>query len=513
MARLTLHSVFFVCILLAYLLIAWLTAVTKEPYTDEAWFYSPAINLVENGHMGTSIKEIAGTPWTRMDRYTYWQPPVHFIIQAGWYTIFPDGLFSMRFLSIFFGLICLVSIFTIVRKVTDNYWMALLAMFLTGIDVTFIESASDGRMDMMSTAFAFAAFAFYLFTREKNLGRAMLVGHLLVVLSGLTHPNGILALFGMIFLNIYLDRKNIVTGHVLLALIPYFAGAAGWGIYILQNPTAFWDQFSVNFLGKVGSRSIFDAVRSEFVERYLYAYGWSAGSSILAKLKLFALLTYFGGVIGSIFIARKNQDRNLNALLILFYIFFLVMIFLIGNKWARYMVYILPLYTALTAVSAVYMIQFSRVTKFVAVFILIIICAMQVGSDVRRIRDDSYHNVYLPVIEKIRELDNYFESDDDPQIIMGGSELAFELGFNTGTLELGPNSGTCGYILIEDPALGYFSGKSPDMIVLEPHFRGWFALLEVEHPEAYEYTQELLETDFESVYENRKFEVLVRKDL
>jgi hypothetical protein len=168
------------------------------------------------------------------------------------------------------------------------------------------------------------------------------------------------------------------------------------------------------------------------------------------------------------------------------------------------MVYILPLYTTLLAISAVHLIQLSRVMKFVAVTILIVICAMQVGSDIRRIQDDSYHNVYLPVIEKIRELDNNFESDDDPKIIMGGSELAFELGFNSGTSD---------YILIEDPALGYFSGISPDMIVLEPHFRGWFALLEMEHPEAYEYTQELLETEFESVYENRKFEILVRKSM
>lgn len=498
MVRKPIHSILFAVILVIFLLLASATIFTKQPYVDEGWFYSPAYNLVEHGHMGTTIKETEGYPWTDMDRYTYWQPPVHFLMQAGWYILFGKGLFSMRFLSAFFGLICLISIFSIVRKLTGNYWMALLAMFLASIDANFIDAASDGRMDMMSAGFAFAAFAFYLNDREKNIGRAMFVGHLLVVLSGLTHPNGILALFGMVALNIYIDRRNVNIRHVLLAVLPYVLGGLGWGIYILQDPSAFWDQFSVNLLGKLGSWNVFESLKSEITGRYLRAYGWSEGSSLFSRFRVFILGVYFAGVVGSFFIPRKGSAQKINILQILFIVYFLVMTILIGYKWSRYIIYILPIYASLTSIAGNYLINNVRNTKYIIYFVLIIICVMQLGTDIRRVQEDSYHNIYLPVIAKINEHPASRWFDHSQPFVFGGAELAFELGFD-------------GQV-IEDPMLGYYSGKVPDIIVLEPHYHGWFATLSEELPEVYEYTREVLSNEYTSVYQYYQFEIFMRNE-
>jgi 4-amino-4-deoxy-L-arabinose transferase-like glycosyltransferase len=448
--------------------------------------------------MGTSIKETAGYPWTKIDQLTYWQPPVDFLMQAGWYSIFGTGLFSMRYLSAFFGLICLISIFSIVRKVTGNYWMALLAMFLASIDMNFINAASDGRMDMMSTAFAFAAFAVYLYEREKNITRAMLAGHTLVVLSGLTHPDGILALFGMVALNIYMDRKNIKFRYVLLAAIPYVVGGLGWGLYIMQDPQAFWDQFSGNFLSKVGSGAIIESFKSEITGRYMRAYGWTEGSSALSRLRIFVLLFYFAGAAASFFIPKKFCNRGLNPLLLLFAVYFLTMTMLIGYKWFKYVIYILPIYAMLTSISGLYLFNLNKYNKYIIYAILIIVTLMQLGSDIRRVREDTYNNIYMPVINKINLHPGAAWLDKSQPFVFGGGELGFGLGFD-------------GQV-IEDPMLGYYSGKIPDILVLDPHYRGWFEGLSTYLPEVYKYTQELIANRFESVYKNEKFEVLVRKE-
>ncbi|MCX6646556.1 MAG: glycosyltransferase family 39 protein [bacterium] len=498
MTRQPVHSILFTFIAVIFILIVSATIFTKQPYVDEGWFYSPAYNLVEHGFMGTSIKETAGYPWTKIDQLTYWQPPVDFLMQAGWYSIFGTGLFSMRYLSAVFALICLISIFSIVRKVTGNYWMALLAMFLASIDLNFIDAASDGRMDMMSTAFAFAAFAVYLNERDKNISRAMLIGHSLVVLSGLTHPDGILALFGMIALNIFMDRKNIKFRHIFLATIPYILGGLGWGLYIMQDPQAFWDQFSVNLLSKIGTGSIFESFKSEITGRYMRAYGWTDGSSALSRLRIFVLLFYFAGAAASFFIPRKFSNRGLNPLLLLFAAYFLVMTLLIGYKWSRYVIYILPLYVSLTAISGLYLFNLNKYNKYIIYTIMVIITLMQLGSDFRRVREDSYHNIYMPVIMEVNQQIESGRFEDTQPLVSAGAELGFGLGFD-------------GQV-IEDPMLGYYSGKLPDIIVLEPHYRGWFEHLETELPEVYEYTQELMANRFVSVYRNEKFEILVRKE-
>src|ERR1022692_3578433 len=61
---------------------------------------------------------------------------------------------------------------------------------LAGTDFVFIMRAADGRMDMMSAALGYAALAAYLVLRNRSLNLAVFSAHSLVVLSGLTHPNG-----------------------------------------------------------------------------------------------------------------------------------------------------------------------------------------------------------------------------------------------------------------------------------------------------------------------------------
>ena len=479
MNRSTAHITAIVLIVALYIIISWLTIDTKQPWHDEAWFACPAYNLAYHGHMGTTIKETAGVQWTRIDEHTYWLPPLHFLAQAGWYRIFGFSLFSMRLLSVFFGLIALFSIMAIVNILTDNKSAAILAMGLTSIDFIFINSAADGRMDMMCMALIFASFASYLALRKKNLPLAILAGHTLVVLGGLTHPNGILALFGMIFLNLYFDRRDIRLKHVLIALIPYIIGAFGWGIYILQDTEAFRNQFGSNIVGRVHeSLSILSQFIREISDRYLFEYGVS-GTGI-AKLKILILLAYIAGLLGSIVTTRKNNKSGTRSLLWLFLIFFLTFTILFNNKQPRYLVYILPLYTSLLAIWIASIWHRSEKMKIGIVAALAILFVLQTGVNVRRILTDDFHREYMPVIEVLRE------NIDDSTLVMGMPEIAFEFGF---TLNI-----------LDDYTYGYFSGKQADIIILDDEYRLLHSIIEEHEPEIYQDIQRRIQHDFVEIY-------------
>ena len=67
--------------------------------------------------------------------------------------------------------------------------------------------------------------------------------------------------------------------------------------------------------------------------------------------------------------------------------------------------------------------------------------------------------------------------------IVGGAELAFQLGFDAH--------------LIDDPRLGYYSGKRPDFIVANSLYHGWFKRSQTRYPEIYNHIQRVLSTSYQ----------------
>src|SRR5688500_11446511 len=138
--------------------------------------------------------------------------------------------------------------------------LGFLDLTLLSCDYIFIVCASSGRMDMMSAALGFAGFATYLWLRERSLVWAILVSQSLIIMSGLTHPMGLLPFFGLLFLSLYFDRKRIGFKHVLIALTPYVIFGAAWLSYVLQDRSSFVSQFFGNAM--MGSE---DSTSSRFV--------------------------------------------------------------------------------------------------------------------------------------------------------------------------------------------------------------------------------------------------------
>src|SRR5215208_8209767 len=222
-------------ILAIYLALTLSTALTEIPGTDEGFFANPAFNLLTKGTFSTTVLETFATPFKGMDRHTYWIMPLQPLTLSIWYRVFGFGVFSTRTLSILWGLVALASWFIIVRSLFKRTSVSLLVTALLSCDYIFIVCASSGRMDMMSAALGFAGFATYLLLRERSLPWAVLLSQSLIVMSGLTHPMGLLPFFGLIILSLYFDRKRLSFKHFAIALVPYLIGGVAWGAYIIQD--------------------------------------------------------------------------------------------------------------------------------------------------------------------------------------------------------------------------------------------------------------------------------------
>src|SRR6266550_3092704 len=128
-----------------YVVLAVSSAWTVLPWSDEAWFSSPALNLLTKGYMGTSVLDPTADFRTNklagIDRHTYWIPPLYPLTQAAWHSLFGFSIHSVRFYSVVWGLVALAASFLLMNTLSGDLRVALLTAALLAIDFAFVWSA------------------------------------------------------------------------------------------------------------------------------------------------------------------------------------------------------------------------------------------------------------------------------------------------------------------------------------------------------------------------------------
>ena len=480
-----------------FLTLATGSALTNRPQIDEGMFASPALNLARDGFFGTTVLETQDSSLTRIEERTYWVMPLFLLNAAASFKILGFGLFTMRLVSILMGLILIIAGYLIALKLSENKNIAMLGAALLACDYMVLDTASQARPDMMCAALGLSAIAAFLVWREKNFSLAVLLSQTLVVLAGLTHPNGILAFFALAFLTLYFDFRQVKLKHLGIALIPYLVGGAAFGLYVLQDPQAFKDQFIDNALmgGRMsGFSSPFSGFIREFTERYPHAFGLQAnsgGHSGPIFLKSLILIGYALGVLGVLFTKELRQNRNYRALLILTAIYFVWMALMDGQKQTYYVIQILPFYLIMLAIWLNYLWRKNFLPRPLIALGLSGLLLLGIGGMSLRIKQNTYGNFYKPMIAFLKQ--NSTEND----LIMGGAELGFGLGF--------PKNH------IADGRFGLNTGKRPKFIMYDSAVENSFADSKIHFPEFYEYFPRLLNEEYRVAYENDAFKIYARK--
>lgn len=491
------HKVLALTAILVFLIMAIGSSLTHRPQIDEGMFASPAYNLATAGFFGTTVLEMDKSSLTRIDQRTYWVMPLFLLNVSASFKVFGFSLFTMRIVSIFWGLVLLGAIFLIALKLSRERIVALFALILAACDYMVIETASSARMDMMSASLGFSAIAVYLLLRERNFLLAVLASNCLVVLDGLTHPNALLPFFGLIFLTLFLDLKKISLKTVLIAASPYLVGGAGFGLWVLQDPQAFKDQFIDNAMmgGRMsGLSSPLSNIVREFTERYPHAFGLgdsSSGHSGPIYLKSLMLFGYAAGVLGVLLIKDLRRSKNCRALLIVTAIYFLILSLIDGQKQTTYLIQIVPLYIVLLAAVLGWLWKQTRVPKALLAMATLAIISVPMAGMALKISQDTYHNYYAPLIDF---LETNMTSNDQ---VMGGAELAFGMGFTQRHFA--------------DGRFGFYTGKRPRFIVYDSAVEISWKDSKLHFPEFYDYFPNLLRDAYRITYENPAYKVYERK--
>ena len=178
----------------------------------------------------------------------------------------------MRSYSTAFGVVGLLGIFVLVRRLVLSDAAALLTAALTGTSLLFVSNGSTGRMDMMSAGLGFAALACYLVLRERSFTAAVVASHCVLAMAVFSHPNALIHFAALIFLTVWLDWRKVRVQHLVLAAAPYLIGFGLWGVYIREGGVDLWRaQFAGN--ATAGGRDLmfadpFSAIRLEVERRY-----------------------------------------------------------------------------------------------------------------------------------------------------------------------------------------------------------------------------------------------------
>jgi 4-amino-4-deoxy-L-arabinose transferase-like glycosyltransferase len=456
----------FLAVLLLFVILAGSRIITKRPWVDEAWFTSPALDLVTHGRFGTHVLDPTGSHLslfkpgavlTGIDRHTYWIMPLHPLVLAAWGKLFGFSVFSMRVPSVLWGLVLLISLRTIVRRSGGTEMAALLATAIIAVEFAFVDSGSDVRMDMMCAALGFAGLASYLALRDRRLLMAAFVGHTLCAAALFTHPNGMFAIASLVICTLWLEPLSVAVKMIPLAAAPYIVGGIAWGAYILQAPTEFAAQFGANSFERMNA--LFNPLRGvydEFVVRYMLEHFFPLHSSSFAWMKVIGFLVLAGAMVALPLIPKLRRHAGYQLLWWLAVLRFLTMA--VGASWRLeyYLVHALPFYAAIAGIVGSWCLTLPHSRRrifFAAPLAAYFLVQLAVFTHLVT-KVSAYRRKYVPVT-------SYVKSILGPgDLVAGAADLAFAMGFYNPQL-------------VDDIWLGHWSGKEPTIVVVDQWYYEW----------------------------------------
>jgi 4-amino-4-deoxy-L-arabinose transferase-like glycosyltransferase len=474
---------------------------TMLPWCDEGWFADPAYNLLARGVMANSTLDptfgFSASRVTGIDRHTYWIMPLYILVQSAWYRLIGFNLFSMRALSFVCGLAALAAWYFALHALLHDRAIATAAVAFLALDFHFVWASSTGRMDILALALGFAALAVYLCWREEHFMRALLASNCFMAAALFTHPYAVLIFLDLAILSLLFDARRVLKIRSLAAAAaPYLAGMVAWGLYIMREPSSFRAQFAGNaaarYDGLLFFRAPWTAIRRELTNRYLGYYGAASYSTGLSRLKLLILFTYLAAIIGLLLVRRLRRNPGYRFLLFMTALHCFLLMAFDGKRVWTYLIYVVPMFATLLAVFVVNCWRERLLPRGLLAAACLVFLIIQCATTWSRVLHDDYDRRFLPVTQFLAS------HAGKTKLIMGPSELAFQLGF--------------GNNLLDDTRLGCRSGKQADYIVIDKlGYAAAIAYLQGDDPKCYSYIRKELAERYRTVYDAGGYTIYARQ--
>jgi hypothetical protein len=482
--RVALAASVIVCVLSAGI-----AARNRTPWSDEGWFSSASFNLARHGFLGTTVIESAGTGLTRIERRTYWVMPLYLVGQALWYKFLPSDVLSTRVFTIVWAPVALFAFYVFLAKLLPGSRAPALATCLLALSYVFIDNAGFARPDLMCCALGLCGLATYVALRERHLKGALFLSNAFIAASGLTHPNGLFHLTGLLVVILWFDRRRLGVAAVALGCLPYALFGLGWGWYIAQDYRAFLGQMGANGSGTDRWSATLNPALilwNEIRYRYLVAFGFVTRG--WALVKAFTLCAYVAAAAGCVTNSRLRRQPAVRLVLFLLAVYFVGMS-VFNQKLSYYLVHIVPFYLALLAIGVTWLWTAHPAHRRAVAAGVLLLVGVEVGGILLKAYKRSYMATQRPAMAFL--LAHTGPNDR----IVGTAALIYELHFD-------PR-------LRDDPYLGLTSGREPDAIVIDPLYRGFYEGWQTRRPDAWKQTRERLST-YTLAYRNAAYDIYLR---
>jgi 4-amino-4-deoxy-L-arabinose transferase-like glycosyltransferase len=313
-------------------------------------------------------------------------PPLHYLLLHGWIRLAGESEFSVRFVSLFFGLLSVPMIYKL-GKALSNARLGLLAAFVAAISPFWVYFSQETRM--YTTATFFSLSAVYFFARilrdhqkstglgqvfipaSRRLGLGLWLGYVLTTFCSLY--SHYFALFAIVFENLFLASlwrryRSLIKSWALaqigvaLLFLPWLAFMAAGVIGIetsqpertaLIGPNAPAYGLLATWLeGWRGRKSLVNVFRT-----CLIAFG--LGESAQPNLKLpLAVVLLIILIVGTVSLARDHSSLMQRREAAAFLLLYLTVPILLGYltafpaerpHWSKYFILASPAYYLLVA--------------------------------------------------------------------------------------------------------------------------------------------------------------------
>lgn len=165
-------------------------------------------------------------------------PPLYYMILRAWNDIFGHSVFSLRFFSLFFGLLSIVATFMVAKEIFQNKKLALLSALIFGMSSFQVQYNLEARMYTLGAFFLLLA-TYFLFRGlkaqipSKKFFLLITIYALFAAAAVYTHYYTIFALAAHAFFSLYWLRSQIkkqflvgtgffISGVLFLPWLPVF---------------------------------------------------------------------------------------------------------------------------------------------------------------------------------------------------------------------------------------------------------------------------------------------------
>jgi hypothetical protein len=263
----------------------------------------------------------------------------------------------------------------------------------------------------------------------------------------------------------------------------------------MKDPSLFMAQFGGNTAGRfVSVATPLEMLRLQIMDRYLYMFGFAPDTKGFSHLKILILLAYFAGFVGAWSNREIRNHKGYRVLLLLCAVCFGTWMFVDKEIHFFYLIHFVIFLIVIFAVWVTWCWERRTLPRWLLAGMVAMVVVVQLGTIGRRTTQNPYANIYLPTTEFLKQ------HATPSQLIMGSSELAFQLGFDAN--------------VVDDYRLGFRSGKKPDFVVIDKNrYEEWIPLLEQQDPPAYRYITAMMGRDFQLVLDRGAYKIYSRRNL